>query len=324
MNLNEGAPSEHEADISDPEVRADLDRLVELGRRYIWNEPKYRHYLQQRGLNIEPARFYSQLPTVLDIENSFEYKPQFASTGPYATIFDRAALAEQLNEFKKYSEEFDPPVDSPTEVPSTYYWNNPAFSYSDAMSYWAAIRRYKPNTIIEIGSGFSSLVARDAVARNGHGNLILIEPYPMEWLSGALPEATVIDRQAQSFEPGELNDLLDDGDILFIDSTHTVKIGSDCLNIYLRLLPEIESDIHVHVHDVSLPMPYTKARAHLNVHWVEQYLLMAYLQDNPRVNITFGSSAGVTFMREAMNDFMHHRYPPGGGSLWFDQLGRQS
>ena len=308
--------------IDDETIRAELDQLLQLGRKYIWNEPRYREYLQDRGLNIEPARFYSQLPTVHDIESSFEFSPDFAGTGPYDSIFEHDQLERELEIFTLYSGDFAPPLESPTDTPSTYFWNNPAFSYSDAMSYWAAIRRYQPKTVVEIGSGFSSLVARDALAKNGHGDLVLIEPYPMEWLGDALPDASIIERTIQSFDEAELSALLSDGDILFIDSTHTVKIGSDCLAIYLRLLPSIDSDIHVHVHDINLPFPIPKARAHQNIHWAEQYLLMAYLLDNPRIDITYGSRAGMAYLPTQMESFMHARFRPGGGSLWFDQKAR--
>ena len=92
----------------------------------------------------------------------------------------------------------------------------------------------------------------------------------------------LVTKPAQDLESDFFNVLLDDGDILFIDSTHTVKHDSDVLHIYLRILPEIQKSIAVHVHDIYLPkpLPMNLLRDH-QIYWNEQYLLYSYLLSNP-------------------------------------------
>ena len=187
------------------------------------------------------------------------------------------------------------------------------------MSYYAMIRKNRPTTIIEIGSGFSTLVARQAVAQNKKGRIICIEPFPQDWLR-RLDDIDLIEKPAQSIDFKFYNEHLKNGDILFIDSTHTVKAGSDCLHVYLRVLPQIESDIYIHVHDIFLPygMPLHWG-TELHIHWTEQYLLLAYLLGNPRCAIIFGSHFSHKKLPEQARKLMHDYYPSGGGSLWFRQ-----
>lgn len=299
--------------------RQELAELLRLAKKYLWSDPPTMQWMQRNGVNLEPARFYSQLPTVDDIESSFEYDPTFEAAGPYSALFDIDHLRAELACFDEFSAEFDPPKDGD---PSTgFHWRNPAFSFSDAMTYWCAIRRYQPEHIVEIGSGYSSLVAAQALKKNQRGRLTLIEPFPMPWLADSVPDAELIERPIQTFAPDEFSNLFADGDILFIDSTHTVKIGSDCLSIYLRLLPTIAATIQVHVHDIWLPHGIDRKRAHLRQHWVEQYLLYAYLLENPRTLINYGSAAATLHLPSELRAYMHGRWAPGGGSLWFSQQG---
>lgn len=279
-------------------------------------------FLQRSGVNIEPARFYSQLPTVDDIEGSFEYEERYAERGPYKSLFDIEHLGAELAEFSKFSRSFTPGLDK--KAPGEYFWKNPAFSYSDAMTYWAALNRYKPRRVVEVGAGYSTLIARRALLEGVIEELVLIDPYPMEWMKQEVPEAELIVRTAQSFDPPEFADFFSDGDLLFIDSTHTVKLGSDCLAIYLLLLPAIDAQIEVHVHDIYLPFGFPKAKAHLRQHWTEQHLLAAYLLDNPLTTINYGSVANQAFHPTGMLDLMHGQFQPGGASLWFSKSGRET
>src|SRR5207249_2533368 len=135
-------------------------------------------------------------------------------------------------------------------------------------------------------------------------------------------EITLLKRKAQALPLEFLNESLEDGDFLFIDSTHTVKTGSDCLHIYLRLLPQIERSIYVHVHDVFLPfgMPMDWL-LNKQIFWTEQYLLLALLTDNPKVKVLYGSAYHYALNHEALNVFMNNKWPSGGSSFWFEYDG---
>jgi hypothetical protein len=269
-------------------------------------------------VTLVPADFYSEIPLINELERTAA-----ACTSPdFAEGFDRERLGAVLTALMPYSTEFDPPENHP--IPDRFSWNGGPFSYSDAMAYYCFVRHLRPQTIVEIGSGWSTLVADAALRANDAGRLICIEPAPQPFLSEIPTVARLIDQPVQTLPPAFFSDVLTDGDILFIDSTHTVKHGSDCVHLYLKVLPTIAHDITVHAHDIFLPFPLPLAwMRDLHAHWTEQYLLYAYLLDNPRTRILFGSNYHYQFNPDRLTELMHGRYPAGGGSLWFEQKRRR-
>ena len=221
-----------------PLTRDEFTTLVNLSRRAIRADTDTRRALHQQRVNIIPATFYSEVPRVEDIESSFEFR---VPDGPYNApeVFNPGVMAEFLAAIDHYADEFDPPTQGDRDAPNGYFWDNPAFSYSDAMAYYCVLRHLRPAQVMEIGSGFSSLIALQALERNGTGQLCCVEPNPMPWLVGLGDRIELIRVPVQSIDPLIFNARLHDGDVLFIDSTHTVKAGSDCLHIYLRVVPAL-------------------------------------------------------------------------------------
>ena len=294
---------------------AELEALGRVLKRLVYCPSSIRRFLQQKhGVTITRADFYSEVPTIADLEQSFA-APSLLNLN---SIFpDNSVMTAELKRLTTVSGEFDPPIKS--SRPGEYAWEGGPFSVSDAMAYYTMIRTRKPRTIVEIGSGWSTLIAHMACERNGLGRIVCIEPYPSEFLQ-SMQGIELVRRRAQDVETGFFNNLLNDGDILFIDSTHTVKHDSDCLHIYLRVLPAIEANITVHVHDVylpeSLPLRYMRDS---QLFWNEQYLLFAYLCSNPRTRPIYGSRYHWIHNRAMLTEFMHGRYQPGGASFWFEQ-----
>ena len=199
-------------------------------------------------------------------------------------------------------------------------WDNGAFQFSDAMVYYSLIRREKPARIVEVGSGWSTLVALLALKRNGKGEIVCIEPYPSETLLSVKKEIKIIEERVQDLDADFFDNLLNDGDIFFIDSTHTVKHNSDCVHLYCRMLNNIKSDVLVHVHDIRLPNPLgMEMMRDSQIYWTEQYLLYAYLIGNPRCQTLFGSVYASEVDPKRLDALMHGKYPSGGASLWFHQ-----
>jgi hypothetical protein len=293
--------------------------LIRLAKKVVWSDRDTRRAIQAHHLDIVPCRFYSEIPTVEEVEHSFEFEEP---DGPYNTdkIYNPHAMAEFLGAISQYAGEFSPPTDGDRANPSRFFWSNPAFSFSDAMAYYCVIRHARPNKVIEVGAGFSTLVALEAVNRNERGSVICVEPFPQPWLAGL--DISLISDRVQSIGVEFFNESLSHGDILFIDSTHTVKAGSDCLHLYLRVLPFIDKNILVHVHDVYLPFPQPQSHYDRHIYWTEQYLLLAYLMDNRKTEVLVGSVYNSRFFGEAMARFMGGKKPPGGGSFWFRLDGR--
>lgn len=296
----------------------ELNAAIPLLQKLVWANRDQRNKLIS-------ANFYSNTPSISEILNSYEYAD---SAVPYLNeaIFDMNFLSKELVSLIAFSEDFSPSEDGDENNCDRFFWKNSQFSYSDAMSYYAYIRRIKPKAVVEIGSGFSSLVALEAIDKNGIGQLKCIEPFPRPFIT-SLGNSGAIDlhnMRAQDINSEMLNSMLSDGDILFIDSTHTVKTGSDCLHIYLRLLPHINKKIYVHAHDVFLPfgLPQTWL-LDTQIYWTEQYLLLAWVTDNPRVSVLFGSAYHNHFNPDLLDSLMHGRFPRGGGSFWLEYDGRR-
>jgi Methyltransferase domain len=294
---------------------SEIEQLSQILKRLVWAPSQIRKKLQQAGITIIPCNYYSEIPSIEEIERSFNAPDQ-----SFDLIFDDQRMREILAELHQFSHEFDPPREASNA--GSYAWEGNPFSFSDAMAYYCMIRRHRPATIVEVGSGWSTLVADMACKANGFGQIICIEPFPPEFLRGIGSVKTLIERPVQDISPGFFNDTLRDGDILFIDSTHTVKHGSDCLHLYLSVLPRLSRWVFIHAHDIHLPapLPLNELRDR-HVYWTEQYLLMAYLIDNPRTTVQYGSAYHFLRNRELLRAFMHGRFHAGGGSLWFSQKG---
>lgn len=287
---------------------------------WLWSDVETRRRMQKRGINVVPAHFYCDVPTIAELENSFEYMGR--DTPPYPLGADEQALRAELQSLMPFAQEFSPPLSS-EGMPDgeRYSWDRKLFSYCDAMAYWCYVRKLKPRTVLEFGSGYSTLVAIEAVKANGGGKIVCVEPFPREFLKHK-PEIELKVQPAQSIMAEYLNDTLQDGDILFIDSTHTVKAGSDCLQLYLRLLPKLRRDVTVQVHDIFLPFAMPKDwMLRRQTYWTEQYLLLAMIQDNPKVRILCPITHDEWKHRDLLEQLMGGKYQVGGRSFWFEYKG---
>lgn len=152
---------------------------------------------------------------------------------------------------------------------------------------YTMVREYRPARIVEIGSGNSTRITRQAI-RDGNlsTHVVSIDPMPRSDVQGFADE---IRRHPVEKIPAEsLAGELRSGDFLFIDSSHMVTVGNDCVYEFLQLLPRIASGVIVHVHDISLPWDYPEAwyrRVPQVKIWNEQYLLQAILNSGDNYEV---------------------------------------
>ncbi len=294
---------------------AELEAFGRVLSRLLYSPSSLRRLLQQKfGVTITRADVYGEIPTIAELERSFASPSLLTLEGIFP---DNVAMVAELERLMKVSREFDPPLTS--SRPGEYAWQNGSFSYSDAVAYYAMIRTRRPRTIVEIGGGWQTRVAQMACARNGMGRIVCIEPSPGEFLT-ALEGIEVVRRRVQDVETAYCNELLRDGDMLFIDSTHTVRHDGDCLHIYLRVLPGVEAAVTVQVKNIYLPETLALGQMRdQQVFWNEQYLLHAYMTMNARTRVIYGSRYHMRHNSEMLERFMNGRYRAGGGSLWFEQ-----
>ncbi len=295
---------------------SEFNTLVKLSKKILWADTETRKKIQSHNVNIVPANFYSNIPTIDDIKNSFEYRGDKLDW--YDQVFDKEKIEQFIDVITPYAEEFSPPLKGNRENPAEFFWENPAFSFSDAMSYYCMIRHFKPDNILEIGAGFSTLVADCALKKNGSGRLTLIEPYPKAFLGQIDSVDTIIESFVQDIPLAELIEMIEGVDLWFIDSTHTVKVGSDCLYLYLNVMPRIATELIVHSHDIFLPYGFPKEHVmEQHIYWTEQYLLYAYMLDNPKVDVLFGSTYASRQLPESSQRLMGGKCRDGGGSIWY-------
>lgn len=174
----------------------------------------------------------------------------------------------------------------PNEKPGSldFYWNNGVFESGDAEYWYQLIRSTKPRTIFEVGGGYSTLLATQAISKNQEYDLgykcnyVCIEPYSNAWLEKT--GVRVIRKKVEDVELSFFSEL-EDNDVLFIDSSHIIKPQGDVLFEYLELLPTLNKGVIVHIHDIFSPRNYLKKWLEDEVKfWNEQYLLEAFLSHN--------------------------------------------
>ena len=183
--------------------------------------------------------------------------------------------------FPKFRNEYEQFPIQPTVEGGSFHLNNMLFDGTDALVAYCMVRQFQPQLIIEIGSGFSSLLLGEAAAKNNSSALICIEPFPQEFLKQSFPGLRrLIEKKVEDIDL-EFFSQLHSGDVLFIDSSHTVKIGGDVNYLFLEVLPRVEPGVIVHIHDVFLPFEYGRRWIKEEFRfWTEQYLLQAFLTFN--------------------------------------------
>jgi predicted O-methyltransferase YrrM len=193
--------------------------------------------------------------------------------------------------------------------PTRYHWDNGSFSYSSACLLHAVVRHHDPGRVLEIGAGMSTLLLTEGLAANerAHGGdreLVTVDPYPTEAVK-ALPDERrrLIPADVQGV-PLEEFTALEEGDLLFIDSSHVVRTGGDVNYLYLDVLPLIRPGVIVHVHDIQMPYEYTRSYSSQTdaprLFWTEQYLLQAFLAMNPLFRVLL---AGYWCQRDHLEEF---------------------
>lgn len=165
------------------------------------------------------------------------------------------------------------------------------------------IRYFKPTRVIEVGSGYSTFLSARAILKNKaeygiNAELIAIDPYPKDILRKWFPGLSkLIVEEVQNVDLSEFKKLKEN-DILFIDSSHVLKIGSDVQYEYLEILPRINKGVIVHAHDIFLPLEYPKEWVlRLRRFWNEQYLLQSFLAFNSAFEVLLAGS------------YMHLKHP---------------
>jgi hypothetical protein len=229
---------------------------------------------------VKPGHFYSPLTSQDDIRRALAWQD-----APGVDLNESGQL-ELATSFR--------PVLEASEPGPRYRGSAEMFGNADAAVYRAMLGHLKPSRILEVGSGFSTAVALDeADANPGLAGLEItcVEPYPQRLLALLRPSdhVTLLRSPVQDV-PLEPFKKLGAGDILFIDSSHVAKAGSDLSWLLLHVLPQLASGVAVHLHDIFWPFTYRADWLEERRDWNEAYFLHAFLSGNAEWEILLFSS----------------------------------
>lgn len=243
------------------------------------------NWAQSKGLHILPVHYYTPIPDTAMIEID-QSKARFPIVG-------EADLAQALS---LWEEVVTPVREKFVEISGRTDMSGNRFCFpgapyapGDAEFLYGWIRSRKPRRIIEIGSGFTTLLIKEAIAdakKCDHAyycHFQCIEPYPPEYLSPLpehISEMIALPLQAVNLD---IFQSLEPMDLLFIDSTHVLAYGSDVVYEYLKILPILSPGVIIHIHDIFLPYDYPDYWIKdVRFFWNEQYMLAGMLQGGGR------------------------------------------
>lgn len=271
-----------------------MSKLKDKGVK-VWHRMARRsfYFFEKLGLHVVPNHFYQPIPDTRDLtEAVFARRTEMVGVD----LRDQAQC-ELLETFAAaYKAEYDALPREKSGEPYNFYLNNGTYASVDAEILYSMVRHFKPRRMIEIGSGFSTYLAAQAVLKNESADgvkckLTAIEPYPNDVLAAGFPGMSELVREKVQTAPLSLFEALEANDILFIDSSHVLKIGSDVQYEFLEILPRLKPGVVVHVHDIFLPAEYPREWVFKHQRfWNEQYLLQAFLSFNTSFEVLFGGS----------------------------------
>jgi len=273
---------------------------------------------------VPPGHFYSALPDMDEVERRAPalYGPP-PRTLPGIDLRGEAQ-GRLLSEFREYY--ISPPFERTCNPQSRFYRPNGSFPFQDAFLLYAMMRHLRPAQLIEIGCGFSSCVILDTCeALQLSAQLTFIEPYPELLLSLVRPE----DRSRFTLKRACIQDVprdsfaaLNPNDIMFIDTSHVSKAGSDVNCIFFDILPLLKPGVIVHFHDIWYPFEYPKEWLWKGMFWNEAYLLRAFLTHNCAFEIVLFNS----FLNQCLTERVKAEFPlfleDPGASLWLRRVER--
>ena len=197
-------------------------------------------------------------------------------------------------------------------------------SLSDAAVYASVLRHRRPARVLEVGSGYTTAVALDTIQHHAlPTELVCIEPFA-DRLRGLLREGDVVELHEVPVQDADtsLFARLAAGDVLFIDSTHVAKAGSDLVWLLLHVLPRLAPGVLVHFHDIFWPMEYPREWLEQNRGWNEIYFLHAFLMGNPSWQIELFNDYVWSQMPEVVDRWLPEARDERPGSLWVSPCAR--
>ena len=272
---------------------------------------------------VTPGHFYSPMPSRADVEEQLARQVQrnllLNLPAIDMNIPEQLKLLESLRAYYPQVPFQDKPV-----AGLLYQFANGYFSYTDGIILFCMLNILRPRHIIEIGSGFSTCAILDTnrLFLGGQAQVTCIDPHPevlRKLLADSLDAVTIVESRLQDIDLG-IFDELGPNDVLFIDSSHVSKFGSDVNYIVFEVLPRLKAGVAIQIHDIYIGFEYPDKWHGEGRAWNEAYLLRAFLEYNQafRILLFIGYLQNMheAWFREHMPDTLLRK----GGSFWMEKL----
>jgi SAM-dependent methyltransferase len=272
---------------------------------------------------VEPGHYYSPIPSLADVD---AYRQRFGAPSPATLgaidlrLDAQVSLLSELQPF--YAEQ---PFSEQPGVATRYWFDNPSFGAADALALYGMLRRLRPSRVVEVGTGWSSSVILDTCERflGWKPELTFVEPYPERFESllraGDRDHFRLLVQPVQSV-PLEEFTALEDGDVLFIDSTHVARVGSDVNAELFDVLPALRRGVYVHLHDIFYPFEYPLEWVEEGRGWNEAYIVRAFLEYNDAFEIVLFNDFVAQHARARLERDFPLWLTNTGGSLWMRKV----
>lgn len=288
-----------------------LEQLTQEHMRYLTRYP--------------PGHFYSPLPDLKEIRKRENELFDAADEEVPGIDFNTGGQRDLLRRLADF--QADMPFGETPREGLRYYLNNDYFSYSDGIVLYSMIRHLRPKRILEVGSGYSSAVILDTneLFLDGSIACTFIDPNPERLLRFANRETIdLLECGLQEADPERFR-ALQENDILFIDSTHVSKVGSDVNELFGRILPSLNKGVVIHLHDIFHPFEYPKHWFYEGMIWNEAYVVRSFLQYNNAFRILFWNDYLAKYhepeVRVHIGKFMQSAEGASPrGSLWLQKI----
>jgi hypothetical protein len=211
---------------------------------------------QSLGLDVLPRHFYSEIPDLRALRQTESWRRSYSMQGVRGI-----ELESQLAWVKSV---LQPDLQAGTQNDDIHRLacsdnGEPGYGEIEAIALHCFVRKLKPQRIIQVGCGVSTAVCLRAASESGsRPNILCIEPYPTRFLERLASEGRVrlLRQQLQETDPAVAEELAE-GDLFFVDSTHTLGPAGEATRIILEFLPRLRKDVLIHFHDIVFPYDYT-------------------------------------------------------------------
>jgi predicted O-methyltransferase YrrM len=276
------------------------------------------------GFHVTPVHYYMPIPDTRSLKPTL-WEKQSQLIGIDLNDKEQQDL---LSSFSVYKEEYNAFPKTQTSLPYQYFVQNKSYGSVDGEILYSMVRSIKPKKILEIGSGFSTMVTAQAIKNNQTQDpsyscyFEAVDPYPNKTLQKGFPGLSRLNKVEVEDLPLAGFESLEANDILFIDSSHVLRIGNDVEYLYLEVLPRLKKGVIIQIHDIFLPAQYPQ-NAVLKQHlfWSEQYLLQAFLAFNPNFKVLWAGSfmhlKHPELLEASFNSYNRNRCWP--GSFWMQK-----